>query len=244
MTDIFYPAVVGLDISLRGPSVCVLGGEPRGKVGDNQGLHVCESALIRAGEDLTGPERLSVVSDALWSWLSSRGQCTRGRLYVMEGYAFSAQSAHSIGEIGGCVRKMIWQSGGNLLVIPPSTLKKFLTGKGAGDKNIVMKHVFKRWNFDVDDDNQCDAFGCAVLGLVDIGPPDDWTAIERDILTKKVQRYAGQGQADWGGGSSPRKVAGRAGRRGASRRADLGPAVLAEDVQGPRLRRRDGSGRS
>jgi Holliday junction resolvasome RuvABC endonuclease subunit len=185
------PMVSGIDVSLTGPGVCIASGDPNSKVG--RGLEV-ESAIIRSGEDLRGPERLSVVTNAIWGWLLSRDRGRAGDLYVMEGYAFSSQMAHSLGEVGGCVRRVIWESGGNLITIPPQTLKKFMTGVGAGNKNVVMKHSFKRWAFDVDDDNQCDAFGCAVLGLVDGAGESTWTAIERDILTKKVERYAGRGQ--------------------------------------------------
>jgi Holliday junction resolvasome RuvABC endonuclease subunit len=218
---------VGLDLSLRGPGVCVVNGHPDSKIGE--GLDA-ETTMIRAGEDVDGPERLSVVCRSIWSWLHARNALAPGRVFVVEGYAFGATSkAHSIGELGGCVRKMIWESGGNLVIIPPSTLKRFLTGKGVGDKNIVLKHVFKRWGFDVDDDNECDAFGCALLGLVDVGDPEQWSAIELDILTKKVQRHAGKGQTDWHGGGSPRKVAGRPSgrtRRGAGHRS----SVLDEDL--------------
>jgi crossover junction endodeoxyribonuclease RuvC len=230
--------VIGLDVSLRGLGVCIVNGDPRQKVGD--GLDF-DSALFRAGEDVDGPRRLSVVSNAVWSWLDARDVVGPGRVYVMEGYGFASQQAHSLGEIGGCIRKMIWESGGNLVVIPPATLKRFLTGKGTGDKNIVMKWLFKRWGFDEDEDNQCDAFGCAVVGLIDLHE-DDWSKMEHDILTKKVERYAGQGQKDWHGGGSTRKVAGRSGRR-ARGRADLGSALLKEDVQGTQRGRRDGSRR-
>lgn len=185
---------VGLDISLAGPGICIAVGDPRKQVGENLSA---ASTVIRAGEDLRGPERLSIVSGAIWSWLQARKGTVPGDLFVMEGYAFSRQHAHSIGEIGGCVRKRVWEAGGNLLIVPPSVLKKFLTGKGAGDKNIVMKHVFKRWGYDVDDDNQCDAFGCSVIGLLDQLGPDHWTADERDMLTKRVQRFAGKGQRNW-----------------------------------------------
>jgi Holliday junction resolvasome RuvABC endonuclease subunit len=188
------PWVTGLDISLTAPGVCAATGDPRGKVGD--GLFA-EATMFRAGETLRGPERLSVVSGAIWAWVLARGRGRPGDLYVTEGYAFSASHAHSMGEIGGCIRRVIWESGGNLLVVPPSTLKKFLTGKGAGDKNIVMKHVWRRWGFDSDDDNECDAFGCAMLGLYDEAGPQYWSAIDRDILTKKVIRFAGRGQSRW-----------------------------------------------
>ena len=223
---IVHSRVVGLDLSLKGPGVCAASGDARAKVGE--GLEI-EVAKFRAGEDVRGPQRLATVSRAIESWLASRGLLTPGRLFAQEGYSFASQQAHSLGEIGGCVRMILWEYGCNLIVVPPSTLKKYLTGKGVGDKNIVMKHVFKRWAFDSDDDDECDAFGCSVLGLVAVSDDAGWTNAEREILTKKVERYAGQGQEGWLGGAAPGKVAGRAGRR-ASRRARGRSAVLGEDL--------------
>lgn len=185
------PTVVGLDVSLVGPGVCLIVGDPRGKIGEDLWA---TTTLIRAGEDLRGPERLSVVTRAIWSWLAARGAGKPGDVYVMEGYAFSRSRAHSLGEIGGCVRRVVWESGGDLIVVPPSTLKRFLTGKGVGEKNVIIKHVYKRWGFDVDEDNQCDAFGCAVLGLIDRLGPEHWTVLEAEILQLKVERFSGSSQ--------------------------------------------------
>lgn len=186
-------AVVGLDVSLQGPGICVARGSPREALGS--GLTV-DTAVISAGEKLRGPERLSIVCRSIFRWLQVRQDPRPGDIYVMEGYAFSRGHAHSMGEIGGCVRRTIWELGGNLIVIPPSTLKKYLTGKGAGDKNIVMKHVYKRWGFDVDDDDQCDAFGCALVGLVSNMADENMKQAERDVIAK-CEFYVGRGQR-WG----------------------------------------------
>lgn len=239
-TSIFFPSVAGLDLSLRAPGMCVLIGDPRGRIGD--GLEA-QSALVRYGEDVVGPERLSTICDAIWSWLRSRGLGKPGDLYVLEGYGFASQMAHSLGELGGCMRREIWESGGNILIIPPTTLKKFLTGKGSSEKNVIMKTVYKNWSFDVDDDNQCDAFGCALLGLLSQTSSEGWTAYEHELLTKKVERYAGKDQESWLGGSAPGKM-GRGPRKRGAKRADLGSPVLAQNVQRTRRRRRDDSGRS
>lgn len=219
-------ATIGLDLSLRGAAVAIVSGHPHRKIGE--GLEA-ESALFRIGEDSVGPERLSLVTNALWQWIVSRGAGQEGDLYSMEGYGFASQRAHSLGELGGCVRRQIYESGGNLIVVPPSTLKKYVTGSGATDKSVVMKYVDKRWNFDVDDDNQCDAFSCSVLALVDSSDRYAWTNVETEILTKKVERYAGKGQTDWSSGSPTRRVAKRASRR-RSRRVSDGSPVFGEDA--------------
>lgn len=197
-------SVIGLDLSLQGPGICVAIGDPKSKC-DESMLDV-DSALIRAGEDLRGSERLSVVTTAIFSWLTARrGMLSPGDLVVVEGYAFSRQQAHSMGEIGGCVRKYIWESGANLLIITPSSLKRFITGKGAGEKSAMIKQVYKRWNYDVDEDNQCDAFACAMVGLVDQLGENERTVVERDILESKVERYGGRGQS-WGLRGPKKKV--------------------------------------
>lgn len=173
--------VVGIDLSLTGPGLCVLSGAP--KLTMKTGL-TAEMTLIRLGEKLRGPERLSLLTRSIFSWLYARQPPKPGDLYVMEGYAYAAQQAHSIGEIGGCVKSVIWKLGGNLLVVAPMSLKKYVMGRGQGDKNVMMKSVYKRWGFDSDDDNECDAFACAHLGLVAQLPAGDRVALETETLSK------------------------------------------------------------
>ena len=42
--------------------------------------------------------------------------------------------------------------------IPPTKLKKFITGKGQCKKNLILKEVYKKWNVDIDDDNIADSY--------------------------------------------------------------------------------------
>jgi len=49
------------------------------------------------------------------------------------------------------------------VVISPSQLKKFATGKGNCQKNMVLREVFKRWGVDCVDDNQADALTLAKM---------------------------------------------------------------------------------
>jgi Holliday junction resolvasome RuvABC endonuclease subunit len=194
--------VFGIDISLTATGLCAASGLARSTVGS--GLTV-ETASIRVGTSIRGPARLATLSRAIWQWMQARQEARPGDLYVVEGYAFSRSHAHSMGEIGGCVRKLIWESGGNLLIVPPSVLKKFVTGKGAGEKSAVIKHVYQRWGFDSDDDDQCDAFGCAVIGLLD-RMQSKLTEVERAMLDQKVERWGGRKQT-WGKSGAVEKAA-------------------------------------
>ena len=65
-----------------------------------------------------------------------------------------------------------------VLEVPPSTLKKFVTGRGNAAKNEMLLHVYKRWGREYSDDNMADAYALSMLG---------W-----DIIREKITRKADQ----------------------------------------------------
>jgi Holliday junction resolvasome RuvABC endonuclease subunit len=44
---------------------------------------------------------------------------------------------------------------------PPPTLKKYVTGSGKGNKNVMLQRVYRNWGAQFTDDNLADAFGMA-----------------------------------------------------------------------------------
>ena len=81
----------------------------------------------------------------------------------MEGYSFASRhsQAHSIGELGGVIRLLLWESGIPYVLIPPTCRAKFATGKGNASKNEVVSAVSARtgivWSNPGADD-KCDAW--------------------------------------------------------------------------------------
>jgi hypothetical protein len=50
------------------------------------------------------------------------------------------------------------------LIIAPTTLKKYVTGKGTGvQKNQMLLNVYKKWGVEFTDDNAADSYGLAHL---------------------------------------------------------------------------------
>jgi crossover junction endodeoxyribonuclease RuvC len=152
-------------------------------------------ASRRMKTDLRGIERLNEID--LWCQrflddLEFRG--LHPRLVLFEGPGFGSQVAHALGQLHGVVKVGIWRRRGGFRMgdIPPSTLKKFVTGSGASDKNVVMKGVFKRWGFDSDDDNECDAFAASMAGQCLCGD-EEGTKAQRQALTGKVTFYESRG---------------------------------------------------
>lgn len=69
---------------------------------------------------------------------------------LIEGYSFgsSAGRAFDIAENCGLLKHYLWKDGYKFSTIPPTTLKKYATGKGNSDKD-VMHDAFKTERFDL-----------------------------------------------------------------------------------------------
>ena len=83
---------------------------------------------------------------------------------AMEGYAFGSQMANMLGELGGAVKLALYFLGHCPLVVPPTSLKKYVTGKGQGiPKSQMVLHVYKQWGVEFSDDNAADSYALARL---------------------------------------------------------------------------------
>lgn len=92
-------------------------------------------------------------------------------LILIENFAFGAvNKAHDIGMLHGVIRYGLYRRGIRYLLVAPGQVKKFATGKGNSEKNLVIRAVFQRFNIEADDDNAADAvtllhIGKAISGL-------------------------------------------------------------------------------
>jgi Holliday junction resolvasome RuvABC endonuclease subunit len=86
------------------------------------------------------------------------------RVYMaMEGYAHGSRfNREKLGELGGIV-KLAWYSinGTDPTVVPPTVLKKYVTGKGTASKDLMVSTVNDRWAVGIKDNNVADAIGLA-----------------------------------------------------------------------------------
>lgn len=86
---------------------------------------------------------------------------------AMEGYAFGTQMAHMAGELGAIVKVTLWNFLGQYkgkfpYIIPPTVLKKYVTGKGNNvKKNEILLQVYKKYKIEFNDDNAADSFALA-----------------------------------------------------------------------------------
>jgi crossover junction endodeoxyribonuclease RuvC len=87
-------------------------------------------------------------------------------LVVLEGYSYGSKNqAHQIGEWGGLLRWTLWGARTQYIEVPPTTLKAYVAGAGNAPKEVMMREVFRRWNYEAVDNDDADAFGLAQFGL-------------------------------------------------------------------------------
>jgi Holliday junction resolvasome RuvABC endonuclease subunit len=85
---------------------------------------------------------------------------------AIEGYAFGSQMANMLGELGGTVKLALYEyfiepELAHPLIVPPTSLKKYITGKGRVEKNQILLQVYKKWDVEFNNDNAADSYGLA-----------------------------------------------------------------------------------
>lgn len=141
------PVYVGIDQSYGGFAITLLN--------DSGFLTTVYKSPLR------GVDRLYDIQDHIISSL----QLSTIKDVAMEGYAFGSQMANMLGELGGVVKLTLRNEFDQYpLIVPPTVLKKYVTGKGQGiSKSQIMLHVFKKWGVEFSDDNAADSFALAHL---------------------------------------------------------------------------------
>ncbi len=143
--------VAGVDLSLTGTGVIILG----------ETGAVLARETIKTTTAMPHRQRLVYIADTLCS-IINRYQPVG---IVKEAPAFGATWAvNAIGEVHGAVDYAMEKAGFPVPVaVSPSTLKKFATGRGVGEKGDVKLWILDRWNEKFSDNNQSDAY---VLGRI------------------------------------------------------------------------------
>lgn len=165
--------VVGLDLSLTATGTC-----------DSNGADVFKSKE-------RGVRRLVDIRDHVLNLCLDRD----GDVFVvMEGYSMGGQRGSAgvgqmLGELGGVIRVALHEAEVPWLEVPPSTLKKFATGKGNANKS-AMGLAAARCGYDgPGDDNAIDAWWLRCIGRYGLGQPDvTVTEYRADALGKLAFR--------------------------------------------------------
>lgn len=148
--------VMGLDTSTRTGCVVL---EADGKVAFQD---------VFTAPKVTGIRRAVRIGDRM----APRLEEFKPDLVVFEGYGFgNAHTLATLVEVGTVLRMIAFLAGYPLLIVPPSKLKVFVTGKGNSKKDAMAVELFKHYGYEAGDDNLRDAFALSALGHASLGAP-------------------------------------------------------------------------
>lgn len=129
---------------------------------------------------LTDEARLAAIVDAVLSRIK------QPRLVAIEGLALGSKTGLSAERcaLHYMVRVALWESKIPFVIVAPSSLKKFATGSGVGEKSLVIREVYRRWGVEAKDDNQADAATLSYIAKAWAGttPESELTTFQRDVL--------------------------------------------------------------
>jgi Holliday junction resolvasome RuvABC endonuclease subunit len=156
--------LVGIDQSLTATGICVL---------DNNLTHLYSDTVVCKKE--RGVQRIEKVVDTILAHVQDL--CAKRIVVVREGYSYGSKSnsVYDIGELGGCINYTLNEHFqhrddcvGELYIIPPTSVKKFVLGKGNIKKDsYYLKSVYESVGIDFEDDNQADAYMLAyMMGII------------------------------------------------------------------------------
>lgn len=153
---------IGLDISTK-TGLAIINTEPKPNP-DIVG-HSVSTKLITT-KKFTGLERADYITNHCLDLIESILPAFHKYRIMIEGYGFTrTQNLVPLIEVGTVLRYRLFLEGYKYIEVPPTSLKKFVTGKGNVKKEMMLKEVYKRWNIDCDTNDEADAVGLAYMGM-------------------------------------------------------------------------------
>lgn len=145
--------------------------------------------MIMAPKKVTGWPRVNAIAADVLEAVHTH----KPDLVSIEGYGFSQMSSIvTLAEIGSIVRFLLWQEGVPFLDVPPSSLKKFLTGQGNAKKEMMILHVFQKYGITVKTNDEADAVALGMFGLCAAGAPH--TKVQKEVVAAVTKLHLPLGQ--------------------------------------------------
>jgi Holliday junction resolvasome RuvABC endonuclease subunit len=144
---------VGLDLSLTGTGFCV-------KRGSKLEMRTIKTNPRTAVNDLA---RLEYIRDTILDLIPKSVSLICVEDYFVPYNPKQIGAAIDLIGLGMVVRVALYRLGLPFFVINNNQLKKYVTGKGSGQKSLILMAAYKRWGVEAKDDNQADS---AVLSYI------------------------------------------------------------------------------
>jgi len=91
-----------------------------------------------------------------------------------------------LAELNGIIKFWLWRRRIPYVLVAPSTLKKFILGKGKGEKSFILREVSKEpprgYGLDASTDDEADACVLAHIGACLVGVEEPRNQAQREVL--------------------------------------------------------------
>lgn len=154
--------IIGIDPSLTGTAICAL---------DRDQFTIEKLVTLCPKKGMVGINRLSWIKRSTIQVISSIcDNSDKSHEIFIEGFAFGAsgRGVFDLGALGGILRLMLAEKFSGYYEVPPTSLKKFICGKGNAKKQIMIEQTYRKYGKGSDvltDDNQTDAYGLSRMGI-------------------------------------------------------------------------------
>lgn len=149
------------------------------------------------GKKLRGVERLAFFRKSFSNLIYQYNPV----FAIIENYAYATGHSgkpYTTGELGGVFRLALYDNTVAFNVVAPPSVKKYCTGSGRADKNVILKEVFRRWEVDVTSDDLADAFVIAKIAEAVWSVQNNrdiiLTKTEREVVNKILNENSGDNQ--------------------------------------------------
>lgn len=107
---------------------------------------------------------------------------------ALEGYAMGISAGKNtslcdLAELGGIIKNHLYSRDIPFLVVPPKSLKKFITGNGNASKDMMIQAISDIYGFNTTNNNIADAYGLMVAARAQF-EPGFITKEKKEILDK------------------------------------------------------------
>ena len=175
--------IIGIDTSLTHTGWCVL--NDKGKV--------LASGVIKSSPVGDRPEDELLRIQKIVATLDFYCDDFNPNYMVIEGLAFSARNSTALVQLSALnymTRAMATSWGMNFLVVAPTSLKKFITGSGKGDKDQMQMQIYKNYGFEAKDNNEADGYALALVGLAHFGKPlKKLNVAQKEVISLLVKQH-------------------------------------------------------
>ena len=180
---------VGLDLSLTGSGLSIL--DEKGKIVKTELIKSKKTGEKPVDELLRIMEIRNNIFNAITSTKKIKTDDGDALYYAIEGMAFLAKgtSLVQLAALNYFIREWIMYDEHKFVIIAPTSLKRFATGKGNSEKDHMILEAYKKFGIDNIDNNIADSLflaSAASMFFGDIKTQNNFQKETIDLLKKQL----------------------------------------------------------